>query len=229
MISEAEISNAAYELRAAIAEKVGDLADQILGRPEIGSPEWKAEWDAQQANPERATASSREWHLVKLRICRAADVDMTGNVMNARRFGASWADIGEACGTSRQAAHERWSRFMTAAWMKGAPTPEDDFLPGDAMRFEDGDRFSMPVATEAETVATDVARRCRWAVDHNDGHPNGAWSTGEQLAVALVLADTDHLTSMDYTTEQAMERVAGGMLEPPRNFAKWITNIRATY
>jgi hypothetical protein len=75
----------------------------------------------------------------------------------------------------------------------------------------------------------DIVRRCRWAVDKNHGHPNGAWSTGEQLAVALVLSDTDHLKSMDYTVPEAMERVAGGMLEPPRDFTKWLMSIRATY
>jgi hypothetical protein len=31
--------------------------------------------------------------------------------------------------------------------------------------------------------AADITRRSRWARDHNDGHPEPAWSTGERLAI----------------------------------------------
>lgn len=88
------ITEAAAELRTAISMHVGRLANQILGQPEIGTPEGRA----------------RDWHLIKIRICREAKVDPTWDVLNARDHGATWADIGEACGTSRQAAYDRWGK-----------------------------------------------------------------------------------------------------------------------
>lgn len=50
----------------------------------------------------------------------------------------------------------------------------------------------------SDDFAADTAARARWALHHNDGHPKGAWSTGEQLAVALVLLDGSHLTVTGY-------------------------------
>ncbi len=75
--------------------------------------------------------------------------------------------------------------------------------------------------------AADIVRRCRWAQQHNDGHPWGVWSTGEQLAVALVLRDRTHLEQMGYTVQQAAQRVHGGMASPPSDFAGWLDGIRA--
>jgi hypothetical protein len=210
------ISKAADELRTAIALKCGELADQILGRPELGSPEWVAEQGAKDTPEGRARLA--EWDLVKLRIYREAGTDPTGAAINARQHGASWADIGAACGTSRQAAHERWGHVTKDPEPELAPQPD---VLGDLLGTD-------PREHQAEFTA-DIAHRCRWAVDHNAGHPRVAWSTGEQLAVALVLADTDYLTDMGYTVPEAMERVAGGMLAPPRDMAKWLTGIRATY
>ncbi len=77
-----------------------------------------------------------------------------------------------------------------------------------------------------DEFAEDVLRRCRWAQANNDGHPSGAWSTGEQLAVALVLRDREHLAAMDYTPTQAAQRVLGGMYNPPADFNAWLTGIR---
>jgi hypothetical protein len=73
----------------------------------------------------------------------------------------------------------------------------------------------------------DVVGRCRWAIAHNDGHPNGAWSTGEQLAVALVLGDAEHLAAMQYTPQEAARRVLGGMVSPPADLAAWLGRIRS--
>ncbi|WP_344923064.1 hypothetical protein [Streptosporangium oxazolinicum] len=72
----------------------------------------------------------------------------------------------------------------------------------------------------------DVLRRCLWARQHNEGHPSGAWSTGEQLAVAIVLEDRAHLDAMDYTVEQAHQRVLGGMVSPPADPVAWFESIR---
>jgi hypothetical protein len=83
-----------------------------------------------------------------------------------------------------------------------------------------------PMSAKLDRFATDVLHRCRWALAHTDGHPLGAWSTGEQLAVALVLRDRQHLAAMDYTPQQAAERVAGGMWNPPADMNEWLAAIR---
>lgn len=78
-----------------------------------------------------------------------------------------------------------------------------------------------------DSFAQDTARRCQWALNHNDGHPKGVWSTGEQLAVALVLHDLNHLVNMDYTVPEARRRVLGGMPDPPKDLDAWLRAIRA--
>lgn len=80
--------------------------------------------------------------------------------------------------------------------------------------------------TALDPFGKDVVHRCRWAIDHNDGHPLWAWSTGERLAVALVMYDHDHLRSMSYTPTEAAQRVVGGMAQPPADFAAWLAAIR---
>lgn len=107
---EAAISKAVDEVTDVVADTVGRLADEVLGRPEFGTSEWREQREATRGKAERQ-ARLREWHLVKIRIERGAKVSMTGDVLGARENGASWADIAEACGTSRQAAHERFAKF----------------------------------------------------------------------------------------------------------------------
>lgn len=82
-------------------------------------------------------------------------------------------------------------------------------------------------ATELRDAERDILARARWARRHNDGHPNGAWSTGEQLAAAVVLDDTEHLTAMGYTRSEALARVAGGMYFPPVDVDAWLSGLRA--
>lgn len=68
--------------------------------------------------------------------------------------------------------------------------------------------------------------RCRFARTHNQGHPLPAWSTREQLAVALVLKDGDHLKAMGYTVREAAQSVHDGMASPPADFGAWLESIR---
>jgi hypothetical protein len=72
----------------------------------------------------------------------------------------------------------------------------------------------------------DIASRSRWARKHNQGHPSPAWSTGEQLAVALVLKDRTHLGAMGYTVQQAAQHVYDGMTMPPAGFGAWLESLR---
>ncbi|PXX66928.1 hypothetical protein DFR70_103683 [Nocardia tenerifensis] len=110
--TDAEIRAAASELRETIALKSGELADRLLARPEFGTEDWKRDRD-QRDTPEGHRRLAH-WHLTKLRIDRAADIDPVGNVLNARGFGASWQQIGAAYGISAEDAAARWERSATA-------------------------------------------------------------------------------------------------------------------
>lgn len=74
-------------------------------------------------------------------------------------------------------------------------------------------------------IAT-VAERCRWARDHNEGTPSSAWSTDEQLAVALVLRDKAHLEALGCTLEQATDRVCERAQLNPFQFTGWLNDVR---
>ncbi|ADD40064.1 hypothetical protein [Stackebrandtia nassauensis] len=76
---------------------------------------------------------------------------------------------------------------------------------------------------------SDILGKCCWALKYNDGHPNGAWSTGEKLAVALVLDDEEFLTAEDYTIPEAKQRVFGGSWEwrNTNEFDTWLAQLRA--
>ena len=80
--------------------------------------------------------------------------------------------------------------------------------------------------TEPAAVAADILGRARSAIANHGGHPYGGWSMREQLAVALVLDDQDHLADMDYTTEQAERAVADGMYFPPADMTGFLAGIR---
>lgn len=58
------------------------------------------------ASPERALRNLSDALSARL---SAEDTELAC-ISAARRCGATWADIGEVYGVSRQAAHERWAR-----------------------------------------------------------------------------------------------------------------------
>jgi hypothetical protein len=72
--------------------------------------------------------------------------------------------------------------------------------------------------------AEDIIRRARWALAYNDGTPNPAWSTGERLAVALVLVDDAYLAAEGYTKAQALTRLAGDI--GGTNVGAWLAHVR---
>lgn len=76
-----------------------------------------------------------------------------------------------------------------------------------------------------DEFAADILRRCQIALA-DDGHPYGAWSTGEKLAVALVLLDWPYLRVEGYTPAEAWARVAGGTWSPPADPRAWLAAIR---
>ena len=64
---------------------------------------------------------------------------------------------------------------------------------------------------ETFDFASDITWRAQWALDHNDGRPEPAWSTGERLTVALVLRDKATLEAEGYTRQDAARRLAGDL------------------
>lgn len=78
-----------------------------------------------------------------------------------------------------------------------------------------------------DEFTTAIAERCRWAREHNQGHPSATWSTSEQLAVALVLRDRAHLNTMGYTTEQAAEHVCSEAHLSAYELTGWLNDLRS--
>jgi hypothetical protein len=82
--------------------------------------------------------------------------------------------------------------------------------------------------SHADRFAKDIAGRARWARDHGDGHPEPAWSTGEQLIVALVLGDIAYVASMGYSRAEVLERLAGDIGGSIADAEAWIERVRET-
>lgn len=87
----------------------------------------------------------------------------------------------------------------------------------------------LAVSSEAERFTADITRRALWARDYNDGRPEPAWSTGERLAVALVLADQATLDAEGYTRQEATRRLGGDLAYCgyPGDVGTWLQEVRA--
>lgn len=78
-----------------------------------------------------------------------------------------------------------------------------------------------------DDFAADITRRARWAIGHNDGIPNPAWSTGERLFTALVLGDEEYLDAEDWTVAQVTRRLAGELgAESYAEVDDWLAEVR---
>lgn len=155
--------------------------------------------------------------LVELDTARSALSDAAGWLRS------DWRPLGtplpDAAATARSEVLDRVGR------LKGAIDQAKDALHS-ALKGRDGSDPGHEDSSVLDEFAVDIVGRCRWARQHNDGHPSLAWSTGEQLAVALVLRDRTHLDELGYTVQQAAQRVHGGMAAPPADFGAWIDGIR---
>nr|CEL19691.1 hypothetical protein [Kibdelosporangium sp. MJ126-NF4]CTQ96916.1 hypothetical protein [Kibdelosporangium sp. MJ126-NF4] len=89
-----------------------------------------------------------------------------------------------------------------------------------------GEKSKADDAAVLDEFARDILGRCRIAIRDYGGRVNPAWSTGEKLAVALVLRDKATVDEMGYSVREAAERVAGGMWSPPRDMKAWLDTIR---
>jgi hypothetical protein len=74
-------------------------------------------------------------------------------------------------------------------------------------------------------LADDIAHRVRLALA-DDGHPHPAWSTGEQLLVALVLDDTEYLDAEQWPRNLALQRLAGEIYGDEADAEAWIRDVR---
>lgn len=104
-----DIFNAAVDLNGAIAEKLGDLADELLERPTPGTNAAVTYNEARKNGEPWALDSARDWHLTKIMIAVQAGIDPTGDAVNAKRYGATWQQVADTCGVTRQAAYDRWN------------------------------------------------------------------------------------------------------------------------
>lgn len=78
----------------------------------------------------------------------------------------------------------------------------------------------------ADGFGQETVRRARYVQAH--GGRYRAWSTGETLAVALVLRDDEQLAASGYSTRpEALRRVLGGMSSPPADPDEWLATLRA--
>lgn len=78
----------------------------------------------------------------------------------------------------------------------------------------------------SERYQADLERRVRLAVDYNDGAPYADWSTGERVAVALVLNDDEYLSAEVETRETVLSRIAGDIQGSPNDAALLIERVR---
>lgn len=52
------------------------------------------------------------WVTMQHRQAEASDANQVHAIQEARLWGCSWQEIGEALGMTRQAAHKRFARFV---------------------------------------------------------------------------------------------------------------------
>jgi hypothetical protein len=79
--------------------------------------------------------------------------------------------------------------------------------------------------TVADSFAADITARARRALEHNHGEPKAAWSTGEKLAVALVLGNRRYLDAAGYTRQEAASRLSADLMGA--DAGAWLSGVRS--
>lgn len=130
------VAQAAVELGLAMNDKCDQLAKKLLGVVEIDP---NAPTEEVKMETERSY-SVVELELTKLRVRHLARMDIGGAVAAARMAGATWEQVGTACGSSKQAAYERWHKIVREfenARVKARQRPVDavdQYIPAGAKR-----------------------------------------------------------------------------------------------
>jgi hypothetical protein len=105
-----DITADAQAVTAAAVAELDRRADAIAGVPPVpGTPEWDAEQGTDIPLRRETT-----WRLAAFRIGLAAGLDPLLHLVGLRHVGVSWDTIGQAAGITRQSAHERWARRVSA-------------------------------------------------------------------------------------------------------------------
>ncbi|MGK8501303.1 hypothetical protein [Nocardia asiatica] len=126
-LSDREIARAANQLSATIRRRCDELAAELLN-----------EAAERQGFPPVIGAAPVAGlllvalELAKLRIRCEARVDHEGVVVSARAAGATWEQIGTACGITRQAAYDRWGKMVQQLTVESEPAqdPLEQYDPG---------------------------------------------------------------------------------------------------
>lgn len=77
----------------------------------------------------------------------------------------------------------------------------------------------------AEASFKRAVERSRYA-KQNRGEPNGAWSMGEKLLNALVFMRPDQLAALDYTEDEAIDRLRFDFAASTEQFQDVLARIR---
>lgn len=77
----------------------------------------------------------------------------------------------------------------------------------------------------ASAFGKSIAAKARWVTAHK-GDLWPAWSTGETLAVALVLNDAAMIAAEGFTREQALSRLAGDIAGTMADAEQWIVEVQ---
>lgn len=208
---DVELDSAVWVAKEGIGELLGRIADRMLGRPGPADEGYLEHLQAQgKMTPEQRAAAELEWHLLKMRIARRLGLDQTGETINARRLGASWQVIADACGISRQAAHDRWAAICAEL---NEPHRDWEFLrTRDLQHWQVGyrDHDAGRWAVVSEHTSCEAARAevyARTLCQQRSRNDRRAWldrfdldhAELVEVATALGRNDTDGLTSRQLT------------------------------
>ncbi|MFC9437881.1 hypothetical protein [Nocardia sp. NPDC057030] len=126
------IADAASSLNAEIRNMCDDWATKL-----INDAAKLAEMDAPIGDTPVTGDLLTLWELTKLRIRREAKVEHEHVVAAARAAGATWEQIGDACGITRQGAYDRWGKMVKERESQPEPQlaigpldPLDEYDPG---------------------------------------------------------------------------------------------------
>lgn len=87
-------------------------------------------------------------------------------------------------------------------------------------------RAAFPDDAGTERLAEQVVLRCREVRTVHGDRIDHSWSLRQQLVVALVLRDHEHLASLGYSLPGAEAELITGMARPPHDLGAWLDGIR---
>jgi hypothetical protein len=80
--------------------------------------------------------------------------------------------------------------------------------------------------THLENFGEYYAGLTRGAIADHGGHPDRGWSLDQQIGVALILRDKEHLDALGYPLRDAAVRFAGDLLLGLAELNEWLDAVR---